>query len=181
MMIYQRANKRGLSRDCRLSFAVCFSRRIKRFRGKASSSVDFSPFHLLNNHLSVCWSRRQKRTGGTRRCLVCLLTHKSRLWSKLEWKRFSLFLSSPEAFISSLLGVSVIHWTMFQESSSIIPCFVGWQNKKCKAILPSISCRDRFGLYIMYARTLGFRYVGLRSRSSINIRVRLVNMRFRTR
>ena len=46
-MIYQRANKRGLSRDCRLSFAVCFSRRIKRFRGKASSSVDFSPFHLL--------------------------------------------------------------------------------------------------------------------------------------
>ena len=31
----------------RLSFAVCFSRRFKRFRGKASSSVDFSPFHLL--------------------------------------------------------------------------------------------------------------------------------------
>ncbi len=30
-----------------LSFAVCFSRRFKRFRGKASSSVDFSPFHLL--------------------------------------------------------------------------------------------------------------------------------------
>ena len=47
MMIYQRANKRGLSRGCRLSFAVCFSRRFKRFRGKASSSVDFSPFHLL--------------------------------------------------------------------------------------------------------------------------------------
>ena len=47
MLIYQRANKRGLSRGCRLSFAVCFSRRFKRFRGKASSSVDFSPFHLL--------------------------------------------------------------------------------------------------------------------------------------
>ena len=31
----------------RLSFAVCFSRRFKRSEGKASSSVDFSPFHLL--------------------------------------------------------------------------------------------------------------------------------------
>ena len=60
-MIYQRANKRGLSRGCRLSFAVCFSRRFKRFRGKASSSVDFSPFfnyhatiinQLFNHHFS---------------------------------------------------------------------------------------------------------------------------------
>ena len=30
-----------------LSFAVCFSRRFKRFRGKASSSVDFSPFSYI--------------------------------------------------------------------------------------------------------------------------------------
>ena len=51
MMIYQRADKRGLSRGCRLSFAVCWSRRFKRFRSKASSSVDFSLF--LNYHATI--------------------------------------------------------------------------------------------------------------------------------
>ena len=47
MMIYRWTNSQGCALCRRLSFAVCFSRRFKRFRGKASSSVDFSPFHLL--------------------------------------------------------------------------------------------------------------------------------------
>ena len=47
MLIYRWTNSQGCALCRRFSFAVCFSRRFKRFRGKASSSVDFSPFHLL--------------------------------------------------------------------------------------------------------------------------------------
>ena len=47
MRIYRWTNSQGCALCRRLSFAVCFSRRFKRFRGKASSSVDFSPFSYI--------------------------------------------------------------------------------------------------------------------------------------
>ena len=73
-MIYQRANKRGLSRGCRLSFAVCFSRRFKRFRGKASSSVDFSPFHLLYQS-SIRLLKQTAKENLRHKTLPCLFAH----------------------------------------------------------------------------------------------------------
>ena len=73
-MIYQRANKRGLSRGCRLSFAVCFSRRFKRFRGKASSSVDFSPFHLLYQS-SIRLLKQTAKESLRHKTLPCLFAH----------------------------------------------------------------------------------------------------------
>ena len=47
MPIYRCANRQSCALWRELSFAGCFSRRFKRSGGKASSSVDFSPFHPL--------------------------------------------------------------------------------------------------------------------------------------
>ena len=57
-----------------LSFAVCFSRRFKRFRGKASSSVDFSPFHLLYQS-SIRLLKQTAKENLRHKTLPCLFAH----------------------------------------------------------------------------------------------------------
>ena len=58
----------------RFSFAVCFSRRFKRFRGKASSSVDFSPFHLLYQS-SIRLLKQTAKENLRHKTLPCLFAH----------------------------------------------------------------------------------------------------------